>query len=45
MTDQERAGSRITDRAFSGHSPHGLADKDTYAGALSFLRRRYTREE
>jgi agmatinase len=47
MTDETTdsiADSRVTDRAFSGHSPHGLADKDTYAGALSFLRRPYSKD-
>lgn len=34
----------VTDRAFSGHSPHGLVDQDTYSGALSFLRRQYTKD-
>ena len=34
----------ITDRAFSGHSPHGLVDQDTYSGALSFLRRQYSKQ-
>jgi agmatinase len=49
MTEMSRTASkpgdsRVTDRAFSGHSPHGLADKDTYAGALSFLRRPYSKD-
>ncbi|HET7410828.1 MAG TPA: agmatinase [Paracoccaceae bacterium] len=34
----------ITDRAFSGYSPHGLVDQDTYSGALSFLRRPYSKQ-
>lgn len=34
----------MTDRAFSGYSPHGLADHDTYSGALSFLRRPNSKE-
>ena len=34
----------ITDRAFSGHSPFGLLDQDTYSGALSFLRRPYSKD-
>lgn len=34
----------ITDRAFSGHTPHGLIDQDTYCGALSFLRRPYAKD-
>lgn len=34
----------ITDRAFSGHSPFGLVDQDTYCGALSFLRRPYSKD-
>jgi len=36
--------SDVTDRAFSGHSPHGLRDQDTYCGALSFLRRPYGKD-
>ncbi len=36
--------SDITDRAFSGASPHGLVDEDTSAGALSFLRRPYSKD-
>lgn len=34
----------ITDRAFSGYSAHGLVDQDTYSGALSFLRRPYSKD-
>ena len=34
----------ITDRAFSGHSPFGLVDQDTYSGALSFLRQPYSKD-
>ena len=34
----------ITDRAFSGHSPFGLIDQDTYCGALSFMRRPYSKD-
>lgn len=33
----------ITDRAFSGYSPFGMVDQDTYSGALSFLRRPYSK--
>ena len=36
--------SEITDRAFSGASPHGLVDQDTFSGALSFLRRPYSKQ-
>ena len=32
------------DHAFTSRSPYGLRDEATYAGALSFLRRPYTRE-
>ncbi len=35
---------RLTDRAFSGVSPFGMIDQDTYAGALSFLRRPYSKD-
>ncbi|MEM7057042.1 MAG: agmatinase [Pseudomonadota bacterium] len=34
----------ITDRAFSGYSPFGLIDQDTFCGALSFLRRPYSKD-
>ena len=34
----------ITDRAFNGHSPFGLVDQDTFCGALSFLRRPYSKD-
>ena len=44
MPDSRITASDVTDRAFSGHSPHGLVDQDTYAGALSFLRRPYTKQ-
>lgn len=44
MGDSEITASEITDRAFSGASPHGLVDQDTYAGALSFLRRPYSKD-
>ena len=33
-----------TDQAFSSNSPHGMHREHTYAGALSFLRRRYTKD-
>jgi agmatinase len=36
----ERAG----DRAFTQRSPYGTKPEPTYAGALSFVRRRYSRE-
>ena len=36
----ERAG----DRAFTQRSPYGTTPEPTYAGALSFVRRRYSRE-
>lgn len=36
--------SNLTDRAFSGASPFGMVDQDTYAGALSFLRRPYSKD-
>lgn len=39
MTD-----NTLTDRAFTGHSPFGLVDHVTYAGALSFLRRPYSKD-
>ena len=32
------------DHAFTARSPYGLRDEATYAGALSFLRRPYTRD-
>ena len=32
------------DQAFTSHSPYGLRDEATYAGALSFLRRPYVRD-
>ena len=32
------------DHAFTSRSPYGLCDEATYAGALSFLRRPYTRD-
>jgi len=34
----------LTDRAFSGASPFGLDNQDTYSGALSFLRRPYSKD-
>ncbi|MEM7212354.1 MAG: agmatinase [Pseudomonadota bacterium] len=34
----------MTDRAFTAHSPFGLVDHVTYAGALSFLRRPYSKD-
>ena len=34
----------LTDRAFSGASPFGLVDHATYCGALSFLRRPYSKD-
>ena len=41
MADKDKS---VTDRAFSGHSPFGLVDQDTYCGALSFLRRPYSKD-
>ena len=38
------ADKMITDRAFNGHSPFGLVDQDTYSGALSYLRRPYSKD-
>ena len=38
------AEKNITDRAFNGHSPFGLVDQDTYCGALSYLRRPYSKD-
>lgn len=35
---------RVTDRAFSGIPGMGLADQDTWSGALSFLRRPYSKD-
>ena len=32
------------DRAFTGESVYGMGSEPTYAGALSFMRRRYTRD-
>ena len=34
----------VLDRAFSGHSPYGLINENTFAGATSFLRRPYSKE-
>jgi agmatinase len=34
----------VTDRAFSSASPFGMVDQDTYSGALSFLRRKYSKD-
>lgn len=39
MADQD-----LTDRAFNGASPFGMADQTTYCGALSFLRRPYSKD-
>lgn len=36
--------NNLTDRAFSGASPFGMVDQDTYSGALSFLRRPYSKD-
>ena len=33
-----------TDRAFSNASPFGMVDQDTWSGALSFLRRKYSKD-
>jgi agmatinase len=34
----------VIDQAFTRHSPYGTHSEPTYSGALSFLRRRYTKE-
>ena len=36
--------SRTIDHAFTGADPFGAAEDPTYAGALSFMRRRYSRK-
>ncbi len=36
--------SDFTDRAFSSASPFGMKDQDTFSGALSFLRRKYSKD-
>ena len=36
--------NEILDRAFSGHTPYGLLNQNTFAGATSFLRRSYSKE-
>lgn len=38
------ADDHQTDRAFSGASPFGMHDHDTFSGALSFLRRPYSKD-
>ena len=34
----------VIDQAFTRESPYGTKSEPTYSGALSFLRRRYTKE-
>ena len=38
------AASGVIDQAFTRLSPYGTTSEPTYSGALSFLRRRYTKE-
>lgn len=38
------SGEKTTDRAFTAKSPYGMGGEATYAGALSYMRRNYTRD-
>ena len=46
MTDREKSAGTPTqtDLAFNRESPYGTRAEPTYSGALSFLRRRYTKD-
>ncbi|GMU45049.1 MAG: agmatinase [Xanthomonadales bacterium] len=44
MNEPKSAHPTTTDLAFTRTSPYGSLAEPTYSGALSFLRRRYTRE-
>ena len=46
MTDREKSAATPTqtDLAFNRESPYGTRAEPTYSGALSFLRRRYTKD-
>lgn len=44
MTKDDPAHPKTCDLAFTRSSPYGSVAEPTYSGALSFLRRRYTRE-
>lgn len=38
------SGDKTTDRAFTAKSPYGMGAEATYSGALSFMRRKYSRD-
>ena len=38
------ASEHTPDRAFTARRPYGMGFEATYAGALSFMRRKYTRD-
>ena len=44
MSTQSSAHPITTDLAFTRPSPYGTLAEPTYSGALSFLRRRYTKD-
>lgn len=46
MNEQEKSAATSTaiDQAFTRESPYGTKAEPTYSGALSFLRRRYTKD-
>ena len=44
MSTESSAHPKTTDLAFTRNSPYGTHAEPTYSGALSFLRRRYTKD-
>jgi agmatinase len=44
MSSNDKAAPPPIDQAFTRESPYGTRSEPTYSGALSFLRRRYTKE-
>lgn len=44
MTDATKYDDHTPDRAFTAKHLHGMGGEATYAGALSFMRRRYSRD-
>jgi agmatinase len=44
MSSSDKAAPPPIDQAFTRESPYGTRSEPTYSGALSFLRRRYTKE-
>src|SRR3982751_6174675 len=44
MSSKDKPAAPVIDQAFTRQSPYGTKSEPTYSGALSFLRRLYTKD-